>query len=60
MCLLVLVLSTGSYSNDMDLPESIAEAVSSKLIRNARIVVGDAATGSVSSVTISLYLKGPK
>ncbi len=58
MRLLVLVLSAGSCFCDMDLPESIAEAASSKLISNARIVLGDDAPGSISSVTIFLYSNG--
>ena len=60
MWLSFLVLPTESCFCDMDLLESIAEAVSSKLICNAWIMLGSAATGSVSSVMISLYLKGPK
>ena len=58
MWLSVLVLPTESCFCDMDLLESIAVAVSSKLICNAIIVLEDAATGSGSSVILSLYLNG--
>ena len=42
----------------IDSPESIAEDASSKPICNTKTVLRDAATGSVSSVTISLCLNG--